>query len=69
MIGWTVMYVNQVIHFISGRQRLIAYSDLSFIALQYEKFGFITNSIVIVSLIRALVSADFLWNEHWCALI
>ncbi|KAJ5634332.1 hypothetical protein N7528_002174 [Penicillium herquei] len=39
--------------------------DLSFIALQYEKYGFVTNSIVIVCLIRALVSIDFLWNEHW----
>ncbi|KAE8166064.1 ERG4/ERG24 ergosterol biosynthesis protein [Aspergillus tamarii] len=39
--------------------------DLSFIALQYHKYGFITNSIIIVSLIRALVSVDFLWNEDW----
>ncbi|KAF3386556.1 7-dehydrocholesterol reductase, partial [Penicillium rolfsii] len=58
MIGWTVMYSSQ---FLSRIHEF----DLSFIDLQYRKFGIVTNSIVIATFIRAIVSVDFLWNEQW----
>ncbi|OGM48316.1 hypothetical protein ABOM_002198 [Aspergillus bombycis] len=39
--------------------------DLSFAALQYQKFGYLTNSMVVVVLLHALYVVDFFVNEDW----
>jgi 7-dehydrocholesterol reductase len=40
-------------------------SDLSFAAYQYQEFGFITNSMVIVNILHAFYVVDFFYNEDW----
>lgn len=40
-------------------------SDLSFAALQYQKFGYITNTMVVVIALHALYVVDFFVNEEW----
>ena len=39
--------------------------DLSFAALQYQKFGYLTNTMVVVNLLHALYVVDFFVNEDW----
>jgi Ergosterol biosynthesis ERG4/ERG24 family len=40
-------------------------SNVSFTAYQYEKFGYYTNSMVVVNFIHALYVLDFFYNEDW----
>lgn len=40
-------------------------SDLSFVALQYERFGAISNSMYIVVLLHVIYLVDFFINEDW----
>jgi 7-dehydrocholesterol reductase len=53
--------------FINGRPGIIAWTliDLSFVAWQYEAHGYISNSIVIVSILHAIYVVDFFINEDW----
>jgi len=46
-------------------QELIFLSDLSSAAWQYEKLGYITNSMVIVNILHAIYVVDFFINEDW----
>ncbi|BAE56716.1 unnamed protein product [Aspergillus oryzae RIB40] len=39
--------------------------DLSFAAMQYQKFGYLTNSMIVVNLLHALYVVDFFVNEDW----
>ncbi|KAH8797621.1 ergosterol biosynthesis ERG4/ERG24 [Xylogone sp. PMI_703] len=50
-----------------GRPGMIAWTliDLSFAAWQYEKLGFVTNSMVIVNILHAIYVVDFFINEDW----
>lgn len=41
------------------------YSDISFAAYQYQRLGFVTNSMIIVNLLHAIYVLDFFWNEDW----
>ena len=40
-------------------------SNISFAAYQYEKFGYYTNSMIVVNTIHALYVIDFFYNEDW----
>ncbi|RDW59118.1 hypothetical protein BP5796_12042 [Coleophoma crateriformis] len=53
--------------FHNGRPGIIAWTliNLSFAAYQYEKFGYITNSMVLVNIFHALYVIDFFINEDW----
>jgi transketolase N-terminal domain/subunit len=44
---------------------LVFRSNLSFVALQYQRFGYITNSMIVVNVLQALYVADLCINEHW----
>lgn len=53
--------------FFNGRPGIIGWSiiDLSFTFAQYHKFGYVTNSIIIVDLLHLIYIVDFFWNEKW----
>jgi hypothetical protein len=34
-------------------------------AMQYQRFGYITNSMIVVNILQALYVADLFINEHW----
>ncbi|KAK2810228.1 hypothetical protein FQN50_003198 [Emmonsiellopsis sp. PD_5] len=40
-------------------------NDLSFIAQQFYKFGYVTNSIIITGLLHATYVIDLFYNEDW----
>ncbi|PGH23568.1 hypothetical protein AJ80_02348 [Polytolypa hystricis UAMH7299] len=39
--------------------------DISFTTLQFNRFGYISNSMVIVLVLQGIYVLDFFWNEHW----
>ena len=39
--------------------------NLSFAAKQYEKLGYLTNSMVILNILQAVYVLDLFWNESW----
>ena len=41
------------------------YSDISFTALQYRTFGYITNSMLIADILHTIYVVDFFINEDW----
>ncbi|KAF2138354.1 uncharacterized protein K452DRAFT_328886 [Aplosporella prunicola CBS 121167] len=53
--------------FHNGRPGIIGWTliDLSYTALQYQKHGFVTNSIIIVDILHGLYVVDFFVNESW----
>lgn len=53
--------------FWNGRPGIIAWTliNASFAAQQYQKYGYITNSMIIVNLLQGLYVLDFFWNENW----
>ena len=53
--------------FYNGRPGIIAWSliDLSWMAYQYQTFGYITKSMVLVSGFHFLYVLDFFYNEQW----
>ncbi|KAK2793751.1 hypothetical protein FQN52_000703 [Onygenales sp. PD_12] len=53
--------------FHNGRPGIIGWLliDLSFTALQFYKFGYITNSIIITDLLHATYVIDLFYNEGW----
>lgn len=53
--------------FHNGRPGIVAWSliDLSFMALQYQNFGYVSNSMLIVTLLHTMYAVDFFYNEDW----
>lgn len=53
--------------FFNGRPGIIAWTliDLSFMAAQYNKFGYVTNSMILVTLFHSTYVVDFFYNEDW----
>ena len=53
--------------FFNGRPGIIAWTmiNYSFAFLQYEKFGSISNSMILVNILQTLYVIDFFWNENW----
>ncbi|SZF00567.1 unnamed protein product [Blumeria hordei] len=53
--------------FINGRPGIVAWTliDLSFIAYQYQRFGMVTNSIVVTTILHMTYVVDFFYNEDW----
>ncbi|TGO66835.1 hypothetical protein BOTNAR_0053g00280 [Botryotinia narcissicola] len=53
--------------FHNGRPGIIAWTliDMSFIAYQYQTYGYITNSIILSTFLHGLYVVDFFINEDW----
>lgn len=53
--------------FFNGRPGIVAWTliNLSFASAQYAKFGFLTNSMMIVNFLQALYVLYFFWKEAW----
>jgi 7-dehydrocholesterol reductase len=53
--------------FHNGRPGIVAWSliNLSFAAEQYHRYGFVTNSMIVVNILEAIYIIDFFYNEDW----
>lgn len=53
--------------FFNGRPGIIAWSliNISFMFKQYENFGYVTNSMILLNILQGLYVVDFFWNENW----
>lgn len=53
--------------FHNGRPGIVAWTliDISFAAAQYQKIGYVTNSMVLLNILHALYVLDFFYNEDW----
>jgi len=53
--------------FLNGRPGIILWSlvNLCFAYYQYETFGTVTNSMVLLNILQGLYVLDFFWNERW----
>jgi len=53
--------------FHNGRPGIIAWTliDLSFAAAQYNKIGYVTNSMILLNFLHAVYVIDFFYNEDW----
>ncbi|KAJ5368172.1 7-dehydrosterol-delta 7-reductase [Penicillium cataractarum] len=53
--------------FHNGRPGIIGWAliDLSFMALQYRNYGFVTNSMIITLVLHMLYIGDFFHHEEW----
>jgi len=53
--------------YFNGRPGIGAWNliNLSFMAAQYHKYGFVSNSLIAVTALQAIYVADFFWNEDW----
>ncbi|XP_033114985.1 7-dehydrocholesterol reductase-like [Anneissia japonica] len=53
--------------FFNGRPGICAWTliNLSYAAKQYELYGHVTNSMMIVNILHAIYVVDFFWNEAW----
>lgn len=53
--------------FFNGRPGIIAWTliNISFAAAQYNMYGYVTNSMIIVNILQAIYVIDFFWNEAW----
>jgi len=53
--------------FHNGRPGITAWTliNISFAAAQYHKYGYVTNSMLIVNLLHAVYVLDFFYNEDW----
>lgn len=53
--------------FFNGRPGILAWTliNLSFAYYQYEKFGYVTDSMILVNMLQGLYVIDFFWNENW----
>lgn len=53
--------------FFNGRPGICAWTliNLCFAATQYQRFGFVSNSMWILNLLQAIYVLDFFWNEGW----
>lgn len=53
--------------FFNGRPGIIAWTliNISFAAAQYQRYGMVTNSMLLVNLFHALYVLYFFWKENW----
>lgn len=53
--------------FFNGRVSIIGWFIINIIYAQsqYQKIGFITNSMILVNILQGIYIIDFLWNETW----
>ena len=53
--------------FFNGRPGIIGwlFINLSFAYYQYEKYGELYNSMILVNILQAIYVIDFFWNEAW----
>lgn len=53
--------------FFNGRPGIIGWTliNCSFAAYQIQKFGCLTNSMILVNILQAIYVIDFFWNEDW----
>ena len=53
--------------FFNGRPGIVAWSviNMSYAWKQYELYGFVTNSMILVNVLQAIYILDFFWNEAW----
>jgi 7-dehydrocholesterol reductase len=53
--------------FFNGRPGIIAWTliNISFAAKQYQTYGYITNSMILVNVLQAIYVLDFFWHEAW----
>jgi 7-dehydrocholesterol reductase len=53
--------------FFNGRPGIVAWTiiNISFAAAQYSRFGYITNSMLLVNLFHGLYVLYFFWKESW----
>lgn len=53
--------------FFNGRPGICAWTliNLSFAAKQYETYGFVTNSMILLNILHGLYVLDFFYNEDW----
>ncbi|PKY46458.1 7-dehydrosterol-delta 7-reductase [Rhizophagus irregularis] len=53
--------------FHNGRPGIIAWTliNLSFAAAQYNKIGYVTNSMILLNFLHAVYVLDFFYNEDW----
>ena len=52
-------------HYFYSRPGMIGWilMDISFIATQYHRYGYVTMSLILVSLFHAIYVLDALWSE------
>jgi len=53
--------------FFNGRPGIVAWTliNISFAAAQYNLYGYVTNSMILVNFLHALYVVYFFWNEAW----
>ncbi|XP_070579698.1 7-dehydrocholesterol reductase-like isoform X1 [Ptychodera flava] len=53
--------------FFNGRPGIVAWTiiNLSFAFKQYELYGHVTNSMILVNILHAIYVLDYFWNETW----
>jgi 7-dehydrocholesterol reductase len=53
--------------FFNGRPGIIGWTliNWSFATYQIQKFGVLTNSMILVNILQAIYVIDFFWNEDW----
>lgn len=53
--------------FHNGRPGITAWTmiNISFAAAQYQRYGYVTNSMIIVNVLHAIYVIDFFYNEDW----
>lgn len=53
--------------FFNGRPGIVAWTliNLSFAAKQYNDFGYVTNSMILVNILQGMYVIDFFLNESW----
>ncbi|KAL7753080.1 hypothetical protein RI367_001532 [Sorochytrium milnesiophthora] len=53
--------------FHNGRPGIVAWTliNYSFAVAQYEKYGYVTNSMVLTNILHAMYVLDFFYNEDW----
>jgi len=53
--------------FFNGRPGIVAWTliDLSAASYQLEKYGKITDSMILINILHAIYVVDFFWNEAW----
>lgn len=53
--------------FFNGRPGIIAWTmiNISFAFKQYENYGYVTDSMILVNILQAIYVIDFFWHENW----
>ena len=53
--------------FFNGRPGIIGWTliNASFAAYQFQRIGYISNSMILVNILQAIYVLDFFWNEDW----